>query len=511
MKKVSFITKEQVAELVRDGMTIVTSGFVACALPENLLGALEKRFMETGHPKDLLLFHAAAQGNRDGSGSDHFAHEGMVRRVVAGHWNMAPKLGQMALDNKMEAYNFPQGTLSQLMRDIAAGKPGTITHVGLNTFADPRIEGGKLNSITKEDLVEVVEILGEEKLLYKAMPIDICFIRGTTADEYGNVTLEKEATTTEVLSIAQATRNTGGIVVVQVERKLEEGCCDPKLVKIPGICVDHIVVCDDPKEHEQCVGCEYDGSMTGDFIKEADEIVYPPMSPKKIIGRRAALELKPDTIVNLGIGIPEYVSLCASEWGMADYMTLTVESGGIGGVPQAGPQFGGAVNVQAIIDQPNQFDFYDGGGVDDAFLGLAEVDEEGNINVSKFGGRVAGCGGFINITQNAKRVYFCGTFTAGGLKTEIRDGKLLILQEGKAKKFIKKVEQITFSGFYAKKVGQPVKYITERCVFELHDDGLHLTEVAPGIDIRTQILDLMDFEPVIDGEVKTMDSRIFDL
>ena len=510
MKKAKYITKEQAAELVKDGMTIVTSGFVACALPENITGALEKRFIDTGHPKDLTLFHASAQGNRDGSGADHFAHEGMVRRVVAGHWNMAPKLGQMALENKMEAYNLPQGTLSQLMRDIAAGRPGHITHVGLGTFADPRIEGGKLNDITREDLVEVVDILGEEKLLYKAIPIDICFIRGTTSDEYGNVTLEKEAATTEVLSTAQATRNSGGIVVVQVERKLESGYLDPKIVKIPGIYVDYIVICNDPKDHEQCVGCEYDGSMTGEFIKDADDMVYPPMSPKKMIGRRGALELKQDTVVNLGIGIPEYVSLCASEWGIGDYMTLTVESGGIGGVPQAGSQFGGSVNVQAIIDQPNQFDFYDGGGVDDAFLGLAEVDEDGNINVSKFGGRVAGCGGFINITQNAKRVYFCGTFTAGGLKTEVRDGKLVILQEGRTRKFIKKVEQITFSGAYARKIGQPVKYITERCVFELKDDGIHLTEVAPGIDIRTQILDLMDFEPIVD-DVKIMDNSIFEV
>lgn len=297
--------------------------------------------------------------------------------------------------------------------------------------------------------------------------------------------------------------------MVQVERRLEDGTCDPKLVKIPGIYVDYIVVCDDPKEHEQCVGCDYDGSMTGDFIKELGEIKYPPMSPKKIIGRRCALELRPDTVVNLGIGIPEYVSLCASEWGIGDYMTLTVEAGGIGGVPQAGPQFGGAINIQAIIDQANQFDFYDGGGVDDAFLGLAEVDEKGNVNVSKFGGRVAGCGGFINITQNAKKVYFCGTFTAGGLKIEVNDGKLIVLNEGRAKKFINKAEQITFSGEYAKKIKQPVKYITERCVFELRKDGLHLTEVAPGIDVQTQILDLMDFTPIVDEGLKLMDERIF--
>ena len=510
MAKKPVITAAEAALMVQDGMTISTSGFVASAMPEALNRALEERFLETGHPCNLTLFFAAAQGNRDGSGGDHYAHEGMLKRIVAGHYNMNPEMGKLINANKLEAYNLPQGTLAQLFRDIAAHKLGTLTHVGLNTFADPRIEGGKLNSVTTEDIVEVVEILGQERLLYKAMKIDVGLIRGTYADENGNVTLERECCTTEVTAIAQAVKNNGGKVIVQVEKVVEAGTLDPKLVKIPGIYVDAIVVCQNKVDHAQCQGCEYDGSMTGDFRVPLGSLEYPPMSAKKIIGRRAAMELEPDKVVNLGIGIPEYISMVASEEGIGDYMTLTVEAGPVGGVPQGGPKFGGSVNAESILDQHVQFDFYDGGGVDLAFLGLAQADEAGNINVSKFGPRIAGCGGFVNITQNAKKVFFCGTFTAGGIKTHVEDGKLVIDQEGREKKMIANVEQITFSGKYAQKTGQPVKYITERAVFELRPDGMYLTEVAPGIDVQTQIIDLMEFAPKMDTNgPKLMDARIF--
>ena len=510
MSKKPIITAAEAASWVKDGDCITTSGFVASGMPEARTKALEQRFLETGSPRNLTLFYAAAQGNRDGSGADHFAHEGMLKRVIGGHYNMVPELGKLITTNKLEAYNLPQGTLSQLYRDIAGHKLGTITHVGMNTFADPRIEGGKLNEATTEDIVEVVEILGEERLLYKAQKFNIGFIRGTYADENGNVTLEHECTTTEATSIAQAVKNCGGKVVVQVKKVVQEGCLDPKLVKIPGIYVDAVVVCEDKQDHAQCQGCEYDGSMTGDFRVPLGSLEYPSMSAKKIIGRRAALELEPNKVVNLGIGIPEYISMVANEEGIGDYMTLTVEAGPVGGVPQGGPKFGGSVNVEAILDQPYQFDFYDGGGVDLAFLGLAQADKEGNINVSKFGPRIAGCGGFVNITQNAKRVFFCGTFTAGGIKVHVADGKLVIDNEGREQKMLDTVEQITFSGAYANKTGQPVMYITERAVFELRHDGVYLTEIAPGIDIQTQVLDQMGFTPKMEaGGPKLMDARIF--
>ena len=507
MSKVTVLTAKEAAMMVQDNMTVATNGFVASALPEELTTALEQRFIETGSPKNLTYFYAAGQGNRDGSGADHFAHEGMTSTVIAGHYNMAPKLGELINQNKIKAYNLPQGTLSQLYRDTAAGKIGTLTHVGLSTFVDPRIEGGRLNEITTENIVEVVNVCGKERLLYKAVPIDIALIRGTLADINGNITLEHECCTGEATAMAQAAKNSGGKVIVQVEKIVND--VDPRLVKIPGIYVDAVVVATDRAKQAQCLGSDYDGSMTGDFRIPLGSLQYPALSPKKIIGRRAAMELKKNTVVNLGIGIPEYISMVANEEGIGDHFTLTVEAGPVGGVPQGGPKFGGSINAQAILDQPVQFDFYDGGGIDDAFLGLAQADEQGNINVSKFGPRIAGCGGFINITQNAKKVYYCGTFTAGGLKCAAGDGKLTILQEGREDKFLKEVEQITFSGKYANEAGQPVMYITERAVFELRKDGVYLTEVAPGIDIQTQIIDHMGFTPKMDGEPKLMDERIF--
>lgn len=508
MAKIKLITAQQAAEMVKDNMVITSSGFVASQMPEALNKALEKRFLDTGSPKNLTLFYAAAIGNRDGSGADRFAHEGMLKRVIAGHYNMAPNLGKMIIDNKIEAYNLPQGTLAQLFRDIAGHRIGTITHVGLNTFADPRVEGGKLNSKTKENVVELVNILGQEKLLYKAFKIDIGFVRGTYADEDGNITLEHEVSPVDATALAQAVKNSGGKLIAQVKAIVAKGSLDPKLVKIPGIYVDAVVI-SEPQDHQQCIGTQYEGSMSGQFTVPLSSLEYPKLSAKKIIGRRAAFELEKNTVVNLGIGIPEYISMVANEEGIGDYITLTVEAGPVGGVPQGGARFGGSVNADALLDQSYQFDFYDGGGIDYAFLGLAQTDKVGNINVSKFGPRIAGCGGFVNITQNAKKVCFCGTFTAGGLKTSVCDGKLVIDQEGKEIKFLDEVEQITFSGNYANKVGQPVLYITERAVFELRKDGMYLIEVAPGIDIKTQIYDLMKFIPKTDGEIKIMDERIF--
>lgn len=511
MKKVKVLQAEQAVALVKDGDTLTTSGFVGNCIAEALNKAIEKRFLETGSPRNITLCYAGSQGDRSGHyGGDHYAHEGFLKRIIAGHYATAAKLQELCLTNKCEAYNLPQGVLSSLFREMAAHRPGIITNVGLGTFVDPRYGGGKINERTTEDLVKVIEFEGEEKLLYKTFPIDVAFIRGSYADEYGNVTVERETTTTEVTSIAQAVKNNGGIVIVQVERIVKAGTLDPRLVKIPGIYVDAVVVAEDPKDHEQSIGKAFDPALCGILRSpEASTAEISPLTEKKIIARRAAMELREDTVVNLGVGLPEYIAVVAGEEGVNDYMTLTVESGNIGGIPQAGSRFGASLNPDAILDQPYQFDYYDGGGLDMAFLGLAECDEAGNINVSRFGPKLAGCGGFINITQNSGEVFFCGTFTAGKLKTRIEDGKLVIDQEGAKTKFVKQVEQITFSGSYANKTGQRVLYITERCVFELRKDGLYLVEVAPGIDVQTQIFDLMEFTPKIAADLKPMDARLF--
>ncbi len=508
MKKVNVISAAEAAMLVKDGDTIATGGFVSCACPEALSTALENRFLETGAPRDLTLFFAAGQGHRDGTGGDHYGHEGLLKRVVGGHWDRAPKLGALALENKIEAYNLPQGVITHMYRDIAAHNIGTLTHVGLYTFADPRNGGGKLNSKTTEDLVKIINIEGEERLLYKGFPIDVCFLRGSYADEYGNCTVHREIGPLDVTAMAQACKNSGGKVVVQVEKVVQGGSLDPKLVKIPGIYVDSIVV-GTPEENMQCLGMPYDGSLSGEFRIPVDAIEAIPLDAKKIIARRAAMELPKDAVVNLGTGAPEKIANVAAEEGISDYMTLTVEAGSIAGVPAGGTQFGASANAMAILDHNVQFDFYQGGGIDVAFLGLAETAANGDLNVSKFGTRLAGAGGFIDITQNSKKVCFCGTFTAKGLKTECVDGALKITTEGAKKKFVEAVEHITFSGTYANKTKQPVLYITERAVFELRPEGVTLIEIAPGVDMQKDVLDQMDFKPHIADEVKIMDARIF--
>jgi propionate CoA-transferase len=502
-------TLDEAVGLVQPGNTLATSGFVGTGTPDALLEALARAYQGTGRPGGLTLVFAAGQGDGKTRGLNRLAVPGLVRRAVGGHWGLIPRLGAMALSGEIEAYNLPQGCISHLYRDIAAHKPGTLSRVGIGTFVDPRLGGGRVNARTTEELVELVNVRGEEWLLYRAFPIDVVFLRGTTADTAGNVTMEREALTLDNLAMAMAAKNSGGLVIVQVERVAQAGSLPARLVKIPGALVDCVAVAA-PEYHGQTYATAYSPAYSGEVRAPLESMPPAALTERKVIGRRAAMELVPGSIINLGIGMPESVAGVAQEEGVLPMLTLTTEAGVIGGLPASGLNFGAAVNTEAVLDQNQQFDFYDGGGLDMACLGMAQCDQAGNVNVSRFGSTFAGCGGFINISQNARKVVFVGAFCCGGLEVEIGGGRLQILREGRSRKFVRSVDQITFSGSGAVRAGHETLYVTERCVLRLTPEGLQLTEIAPGVDLERDVLGQMDFVPDIRKPLALMDARLFE-
>ncbi len=508
---VQFINAKEAAYRIPDDITLGTNGFMGTAFPEEIAAELENRFLETGKPTGLTLYFCAAQGDNMKKGLHHLAYAGLLRRTIGGHYGMARKIGELVVNNQIEAYDLPQGVVAHLLRATAAHQPGELTRVGLGTFVDPRLAGGKMNerTSTKEDLVQLVHLNGEDYLFYKSIPIDVALIAGTYADEDGNISFEHEGVKGEALAMAMACKNSGGKVIVQVQRVVESGSLDPRKVEIPGVLVDVVVVASDLKYCMQNWNTQYNPGFSGEHRISTKQLPAVALNNKKVIARRAAMELEEDSTVNLGVGIPEFISAVAAEEGIGRRFTLTVEDGIFGGSPASGLDFGVSLNPSCMVTMQSMFDYYDGGGLDQAFVGFAEGDLRGNVNVSLFGDRMPGCGGFIDITQNAKKVYFCGTFTAKGLKTEIGNGRLKIVQEGSALKFQEKVHQITFSAQTALKNKLPVMYITERAVFRLTEKGVMLCEAAPGIDVEKDIIALMPSRPLIAPDFHLMDERIF--
>lgn len=500
------VSAEDALALVQDGDSVLLEASGGGVLePSALVMALAQRFAQTGRPRGLDLMFCSGVGDRKGSGAGLLAQHGLLRRVIAGHWGMAPALGELLQEESIEGYNIPQGVLAQLLRDVAAGRPGLVTRTGLDTFCDPRLGGGKLNSVTTEDLVELIELDGQEYLRYLPPRFDIGLIRGTTADERGNISLEHEAARLGVLAAAMAVRNSGGIVIAQVKRIAEWGSLPARSVVVPGHLVDYIVVDEDQWQTSQD---RNNPAYSGELRIPQSRNEPMALTERKVVARRALQEIPAGAVVNLGVGMADGVANVAAEEARLDDITLTVEQGLVGGIPARGIIFGCSWNPDAIIDASAQFDFYDGGGLDVACLGFAEIDFQGNVNASLVDGRVFGAGGFINISQAAKKVVFCGTLTAGGLKCVVENGRLVIQHEGSHRKFVSEVRQRTFSADRARRNGQQVVYVTERAVFALGPEGLVLTEIAEGFDVA-EVIGLMDFRPSVAANLKIMDSELF--
>ncbi len=500
------VSVREAVGLVRDGATVLIGGSGAGhALPQRFIDELAAVYAAEGRPRDLTTVRIVGIGDFADRGFSQLGLPGLQRRTIGSNIGNEPRLGALVEANELEAYSFPQGVLSQLVREIAAGRPGLVTHVGLGTYVDPRQTGGKQNAITTEELVEVVSLRGEEWLLFHAFPIDVAVIRGTTADEDGNITMEGEAVQGEMLAMAMAARNSGGLVIAQVRQLARRGSLPARDVRVPAALVDAVYV--DPDQWQTYI-TQDSPYYAGRLRKPVTDEPPLPLDVRKLIARRSLLEFPPGAICNLGFGISQLIGRVAWEEGITDQLVLTVEQGIFGGVPVAGNEGGAGFNYQAMIDQPYMFDFYDGGGLDIASLSFAEVDAHGNVNVHAFEGRVRGPGGFPNISARTPRINFVGTLTAQGLRLEV-DGGVRIVQEGSLHKFVPQVREISFNGHLARERGQQVRYITDRAVFGLADDGLILIEVAPGIDVEQDVLGQMGFRPRVADDLKEMDRRLY--
>ena len=512
MLKANFMTAEQVAKSIKDHTTICNTGMSLACVSESILKAIEKRFLSTQSPAHLTLLHSCGQGDRI-DGILHLAHEGLVERIIGAHWGLLPRWMEMISNNQVEAYCLPQGQIAQLYRSMACGLPGKLSKVGLGTFVDPRLEGGKMNDRTRNlpDLVEIVHVRGEEYLFFNQIPIDYCIIRGSECDEQGNLTVTDEAMKVEILPAVLATKRYHGKVFAQVKRVVQNGSINPQNVAVPGVFIDGIVVCEEPFiDHRQTSSWYFDPTYSGQFRAPDSSIEPLALNNRKFIGRRAAMELYPGAVVNLGTGIPnDVLGRIVAEEEVAEEIMLTVESGIYGGVQAGGVDFGIGRNICAMIAHHEQMDYYNGAGVDITFMGAGELDEQGNVNATKMGARCTGAGGFIDITQNAKKVVFCATFTAVGAQIAFESERVRILREGKIKKMVKRVGQISFNGLLAREKGQKVIFVTERAVFSLEKEGVVLTEIAPGIDLKNDVLSQMEFTPIISPKLKTMDARLF--
>lgn len=502
------VTPEFAVEQIKDGQCVGWTTAGLCGFPEQVATALEERWLNTGSPKNIMLTHSCGCGDHKTRGMNHFGYEGLVRKIISGHIGEAPKLGKLVIDNKIEAHLIPQGVMVHLYRQMAGKKPGLLTKVGLGTYADPRQQGCKVSEMTKDEVVKLVELDGEEYLYYKPYDIDVAVIRGSICDEDGNMTMGRECLNLEAFHLASIVKNTGGIVIAQVEQVCQAKTLNPKDVKVPGVLVDYIVVAK-PEHHLQTKVTYYSPALCGDLRLPMSGVAPLPLDERKVIARRACMELKPGSTLNLGIGMPDGVGNVASEEGVLQMMTMTTELGNFGGMPQRGPDFPSTWNPDCTVEHANMFDFYDGGGLAMAVLGMAQVDNLGNVNVSKFGPKVVGPGGFVNISSAARKVVFVGTLTASEEEYSFNDGKIQIVKEGKIKKFINKVDHVTFSGPYSAKRGQEIYYVTERAVFYLDKGELTLIEVAPGMDVEKDVLSQMEFRPKISPDLKEMNPDIF--